>query len=284
MNVTLLTLGDNVVDRYLERGVLYPGGNAVNVAVHGRRCGAGAAYIGAVGTDLAGRTVLDALVAEGVDTSMLRVVEGPNASADVRVVDGNRVFDHGDPGVSRFVLTPADFAAVAAATVVHTGECSMVEDQLGDISAAAPRLSFDFSERPRAYIAEYAPLVDIAIRSLPFASVDEAVHEARRIQDLGPGLVAVTMGAGGAVALQGEHVVYAQAPATPVVDTLGAGDAFIGRLLAGLIGDMPLATLLGAATAYASSTCATFGAFGYETSLEGLTAPLNPIHKGVDLT
>ncbi|KRF23834.1 PfkB family carbohydrate kinase [Phycicoccus sp. Soil803] len=284
MNVTLLTLGDNVVDRYLEREVLYPGGNAVNVAVHGRRCGAGAAYIGAVGTDLAGRTVLDALVAEGVDTSMLRIVEGPNASADVRVVDGNRVFDHGDPGVSRFVLTPADFAAVAAATIVHTGECSMVEDQLADIAAAAPRLSFDFSERPHDYIAEHARLVDIAIRSLPFASVDEAVHEARRIQDLGPSLVAVTMGSGGAVALQGEQVVYAQAPATPVVDTLGAGDAFIGRLLTGLIANTPLTTLLGAATAYASSTCATFGAFGYETSLEGLTAPLNPIHKGVDLS
>ena len=284
MNVTLLTLGDNVVDRYLEREVLYPGGNAVNVAVHGRRCGAGAAYIGAVGTDLAGRTVLDALVAEGVDTSMLRIVEGPNASADVRVVDGNRVFDHGDPGVSRFVLTPADFAAVAAATIVHTGECSMVEDQLADIAAAAPRLSFDFSERPHDYIAEHARLVDIAIRSLPFASIDEAVHEARRIQDLGPSLVAVTMGSGGAVALQGEQVVYAQAPATPVVDTLGAGDAFIGRLLTGLIANTPLTTLLGAATAYASSTCATFGAFGYETSLEGLTAPLNPIHKGVDLS
>jgi len=284
MNVTLLTLGDNVVDRYLEREVLYPGGNAVNVAVHGRRCGAGAAYIGAVGTDLAGRTVLDALVAEGVDTSMLRIVEGPNASADVRVVDGNRVFDHGDPGVSRFVLTPADFAAVAAATIVHTGECSMVEDQLADIAAAAPRLSFDFSERPHDYIAEHARVVDIAIRSLPFASIDEAVHEARRIQDLGPSLVAVTMGSGGAVALQGEQVVYAQAPATPVVDTLGAGDAFIGRLLTGLIANTPLTTLLGAATAYASSTCATFGAFGYETSLEGLTAPLNPIHKGVELS
>lgn len=284
MNVTLLTVGDNVVDRYVERGVLYPGGNAVNVAVHGRRNGAGAAYIGAVGTDLAGRAVLDALVAEGVDTSMLRVVEGPNASADVRVVDGNRVFDHGDPGVSRFLLTPADFAAVAAATIVHTGECSMVEDQLADVSAAAPRLSFDFSERPHDYIAEYAPLVDIAIRSLPLATVDEAVHEARRIRALGPSLVAVTMGAGGAVALQGEQVVHAQAPATPVVDTLGAGDAFIGRLLTGLITDTPLTTLLGAATAYASSTCATFGAFGYETSLEGLTAPLNPIHKGVDLS
>ena len=284
MNVTLLTVGDNVVDRYLELGVLYPGGNAVNVAVHGRRCGAGAAYIGAVGTDVAGRAVLDALVAEGVDTSMLRVVEGPNAYADVRIVDGNRVFEHGDPGVSRFRLTPADFAAVAAATVVHTGECSMVEDQLADLSAAAPRLSFDFSERPDDYVAQYAPLVDIAIRSLPSSTVDDAVREARRIQALGPGLVAVTMGAGGAVALHGKQVVHAPAPATAVVDTLGAGDAFIGRLLGGLIAEAPLEALLGAATAYASSTCATFGAFGYETSLEGLTAPLNTIHKGVDLS
>ena len=284
MNVTLLTVGDNVVDRYPALGVLYPGGNAVNVAVHGRRCGAGTAYIGAVGTDIAGRTVLDALVAEGVDTSLLRVVEGPNAYADVRVVDGNRVFDHGDPGVSRFPLTPADFAAVAAATIVHTGECSMVEEQLADLSAAAPRLSFDFSERPEDYIAEYAPLVDIAIRSLPSASIDDAAAEARRIQAFGPGLVAVTMGAGGAVALHDEQLVHAPASPTAVVDTLGAGDAFIARLLTGLIGDEPLTAILGAATAYASSTCATLGAFGYETSLEGLTAPLNPIHKGVDLS
>ena len=284
MNVTLLTVGDNVVDRYLDLGVLYPGGNAVNVAVHSRRCGAGTAYIGAVGTDLAGRTVLDALVAEGVDTSLLRVVEGPNAYADVRVVDGNRVFEHADVGVSRLRLTPSDFAAVAAATLVHTGECSMVEEQLADLSAAAPRLSFDFSERPDEYVDEYAPLVDIAIRSLPSATVDDAVREARRISALGPGLVAVTMGAGGAVALQGEQVVHAPAPPTAVVDTLGAGDAFIARLLTGLIAEAPLSTLLGAATAYASSTCATFGAFGYETSLEGLTTPLNPSHKGVDLS
>ncbi len=284
MDLTLLTVGDNVVDRYLELGVLYPGGNAVNVAVHGRRCGLGTAYIGAVGTDVAGRAVLDALVAEGVDTSLLRVVEGPNAYADVRIVDGNRVFEHGDPGVSSFRLTPADFAAVAAATVVHTGECSMVEDQLVDLSSAARRLSFDFSERPDDYIAEYAPLVDIAVRSMPLATVDDAVGEARRIQALGPGLVAVTMGAGGAVALNGQQAVHAPAPATAVVDTLGAGDAFIARLLTGFMTDMPLDLLLGAATAYASNTCATFGAFGYETSLEGLTAPFNPIHKGVELS
>jgi fructoselysine 6-kinase len=284
MHVILLTVGDNVVDRYPDRGVLYPGGNTVNVAVHGRRCGVGTGYIGAVGTDFAGRTVLDALVAEGVDTSLLRVVDGPNARADVRVVDGNRVFGHGEVGVSRIRLAPADFAAAAAATLVHTGECSMLEDQLADLAAAAPRLSFDFSERPHDYVVEHAPLVDIAIRSLPSASVDDAVAEALRIQALGPGLVAVTMGAGGAVAVHGDQVVHSPAPATAVVDTLGAGDAFIARFLTGVIAEAPLATLLGDATAYASASCAAFGAFGYETPLDAPTATLNPIHKGVELS
>ena len=166
--------------------MLYPGGNAVNVLC----TGVAVAPVSRRATSRA-RAVLDALVAEGVDTSLL-VVEGPNAYADVRVV-GNRVFDHGDPGVSRFALTPADFAAVAAASIVHTGKCSMVEEQLADLSAAAPRLSFDFSERPDDYIAAYAPLVDIAIRSLPCATREDAAAEAHRIQALGPDLVAVTM-------------------------------------------------------------------------------------------
>jgi fructoselysine 6-kinase len=38
--VVLAGLGDNVVDRYVNEGMMYPGGNAVNVAVHARRSGA----------------------------------------------------------------------------------------------------------------------------------------------------------------------------------------------------------------------------------------------------
>lgn len=37
----LLGLGDNVMDAYLFRGELYPGGNAANVAVLAKRAGAG---------------------------------------------------------------------------------------------------------------------------------------------------------------------------------------------------------------------------------------------------
>jgi fructoselysine 6-kinase len=284
MNPTLLAVGDNVVDRYPDLGVGYPGGNAVNVAVHARRCGASTAYIGALGTDASGRSVLDALVAEGVDTSLVRVVDGPNAYAEVRVVDGNRVFTQGVVGVSRFRLGPADFAAVAAAAVVHTGECSMVEDQLSDLQDASSRLSFDFSERPADYVARYGPFVDIAIRSMPHGSPDLAVAAARELQALGPRTVAVTLGSRGAVVVDGDLAVHAPAPDVAVVDTLGAGDAFIARLLTGLIAGEPLDTLVGAATAYASESCTTFGAFGHETPLDLATSPLPPIHEGVDLS
>jgi fructoselysine 6-kinase len=284
MNPTLLAVGDNVVDRYPDLGFGYPGGNAVNVAVHARRCGTSAAYIGALGTDASGRTVLDALVAEGVDTSLVRVVDGPNAYAEVRVVDGNRVFTQGVVGVSRFTLRPADFAAAAAATVVHTGECSMVEEQLSDLKDASTRLSFDFSERPADYVARYAPFVDIAIRSMPHGSPEAAVAAARELQALGPRTVAVTLGSRGAVVVDGGLAMHAPAPDVSVVDTLGAGDAFIARLLTGLVAGEPLDTLVGAATAYASESCTTFGAFGHETPLDLATSPMPPIHKGVDLS
>lgn len=280
MSVSLIAVGDNVVDRYVDRGVMYPGGNAVNVAVHARRCGARSAYVGAVGTDAAGRAVLDALVTEGVDTSLVRVVDGANAYAVVRVVDGNRVFGHGDAGVSRIALTEADLAAVAAADIVHTGECSMVEDQLGDLALAAGRLSFDFSERPWAYVEKYGPHAQVAIRSRPGLTPEQAAAEARRLQDLGPSFVAVTLGEGGAVLLDGDALAYARPAPAPVVDTLGAGDAFIARLLIGLAAGEDLRQLAREATAYATSTCASFGAFGYETAIEATTTPLDPNQQG----
>ena len=280
VSASLVAVGDNVVYRYVDRGVMYPGGNAVNVAVHARRCGARSADVGAVGTDAAGRAVLDALVAEGVDTRLVRVVDGANAYAEVRVVEGNRVFGHGDPGVSRVTLTQADLAAVAAADITHTGECSMVEDQLADLALAARRLSFDFSERPWPYVEKYARHAQVAIRSCPGATPEEAAEEAKRLQELGPSFVAVTIGAEGAVLLDRGGLAYARPEPAPVVDTLGAGDAFIARLLLGVAAEEDLQHLAQEATAYATSTCASFGAFGYETAIEATSTPLDPNQQG----
>lgn len=264
----LLAVGDNVVDQYPDRGFFYPGGNAVNVAVHARRLGATSAYIGALGTDNAGEAVLEALRHEGVDTSRTRVVDGPNAHALVRLIDGNRVFAGGGLGVSVFELDADDLSYAKAFDIVHTGECSNIEAQLPELAAAAQQLSFDFSERDWDYIESIAPHVHVAVRSLPDSDRDQALQQATRLHALGPRTVAVTIGSGGAVVVHSGDVHYGHAPTGAVVDTLGAGDAFIARLLVGVIREEPVAELVSAATDYATKTCASFGAFGHPTALE----------------
>jgi fructoselysine 6-kinase len=268
MSARLLTVGDNVVDRYIDLGFMYPGGNAVNVAVHARRVGADAAYLGVLGTDTAGDAVRDALQAEDVDLGLVRVVDGPNASADITVVDGNRVFGVGRQGVSQVVLSPADLEAAGSYDIVHTGECSSLESQLGALRQAVPRLSFDFSERPWEYLEAYAPHATIAIASSPGGDRAEAAAKARAIRALGPDTVAVTLGAAGALLLLDDQLFQSPAGDVAVVDTLGAGDAFIARLLYGLMTGEPAQDLLSASTTYASVTCSSHGAFGYQTPLE----------------
>ena len=49
--IRILGLGDNVVDRFLDRGRMYPGGQAMNVAVYASMLGAESGYLGVFGTD-----------------------------------------------------------------------------------------------------------------------------------------------------------------------------------------------------------------------------------------
>jgi len=144
----------------------------------------------------------------------------------------------------------------------------MLEDDLERLAGAAHRLSFDFSERPWDYVAEHAPHVDVAILSA--ASTQAHPRElVSRVAALGPSVVAVTQGPAGATLWVQGRLLHSPAGPGPVVDTLGAGDAFIARLLVGLARAEEPAALLQAATSYASASCAEHGAFGHRAVLPG---------------
>lgn len=249
---------------------MYPGGNAVNVAVNVARLGEASSYIGAVGTDDAGALILSSLVAEGVDCSRLRVVEGPNARAWVQVVEGNRVFTGGELGVSRFEFASDDLGWIGGADIVHTGDCSGLESQLPTLSALPPLLSFDFSNQPWSYVEQIAPLVDIAVVSIEGSPELGPERLAREVAHCGPKYVAVTRGSEGAFVLTPRGTASATAPRINTVDTLGAGDAFIARFLIGIARAETAAQMAEAATTYASGTCLSYGAFGYQAPMSGI--------------
>jgi len=257
-------VGDNVVDRYFNQRLMFPGGNAVNFAVHARRSGAHAAYLGVIGTDADGDLVRSSLQAEGVELTRLRVKDGPNAFATVHMDDDgrNRVWGLCEKGVSLFRLDHADLDYLAGFDLVHTGETSRLDDQLPEIRERVA-VSFDFSDRDLEYARRVLPHLKVAAFSRGNAGEDEVKRVLDASLSAGVELVTVTHGSRGATVCHKGEVLFAPAVPVDAVDTLGAGDAFVGRLACRVLAGLPLAEAAADAAQYSALICGTRGAFGH---------------------
>jgi len=264
----IVAFGDNVVDCYQDQGLMYPGGNALNLAVFSRRFGASSAYLGAVGDDAAGRHIRDALQAEGVETDGLRREDGATAFCLIGLEEGERVFLGADLGVSIIEPSEGDLEAIASADAVHTGRSSHIEHRLPDF-AARTKLSYDFAVvRDAERITRLAPNLFLAAFSAGDLPLPEAEALARLAHEAGARWVVVTRGADGALLLGEGGVFHAPSAKAEIVDTLGAGDTFIARTLYGLLTDEAPDVLLAAAAREAARTCTHAGGFGHPAPMQ----------------
>lgn len=283
----VLGLGDNVVDRYLNTGRMYPGGNALNFAVYAKMLGAEAAFLGTFGTDVAGRHVRTTLEALSVSTTLCRVVEGENGYADVRVVDGNREFVFSNKGgvarESPFMPASTDLDYLDTFELVHTSCYSHLNGHLATLKTASRLISYDFSYRWQVdkLIEPVAPQVDFAALSAGDVGRERAVAVLRETVAHGCGLALATLGPEGALAYNGKDFVAVSPKPTEVVDTLGAGDAFITATLLSLLaagwkrGGRPSAETIRAAmemgSEFAAEICRVDGAFGHSAAIPAET-------------
>ena len=269
MTIRICAVGDLGVDRYPDRGTAFPGGSAANVAVHARRRGARAGYVGIVGDDAEGGHILAAMRAEEVDVSRVRRTPGPNSRTDVAHDEqGNRVFTAYRPPGARLELDADDLAYLTGATWVHTGHSSFTDPQLPAMSGVAP-VAYDFSYQELAIAAPHLPYVTAAAFSRAEASVAECRELIDAVAAAGPRIVAVTRGAAGSVVRKGADLVVQPAVAVRPVDTLGAGDAYLAALLYADAAGLPLAEAAAEAAAYASVVCGHLGAFGHPVPVGG---------------
>lgn len=265
----IIGIGDNTVDLYVDKGLQFPGGNAVNVAVLAHRLGLAASYLGCIGSDARGRLMLDSLRAEGLDTSRCRLIDGANSWSRIRHEGNDRVFDGSNPGIrDNYNLDVSDDAYLARHDLAHSSIYSGLESELPRIRAATGRLSFDYSSEWSAdYIAATAPAIDIAIASYPEVGEAECRRLASEIAGHGPQLVVITRGGLGALAYhQGRQ--YSQGiVAAEVVDTLGAGDGFIAGFLAHWLRSHDIPASLQQGAEMAAHCCTYQGGFGHGTAL-----------------
>jgi ribokinase len=238
------------------------GGAGANVAVHLARLGVPVVLAGCIGDDPAGAALAAELVAAGVRPA-LRTVEGVPTGTIVSLVEpGGQRSMLADRGANLH-LRPADVPQPGAGGHLHLSGYTLLDPGpraagLAALEAAVTAgctVSVDpASAGPLTRYGVDRWLTDTAAATLLMPNADEAclltgctdIEAAAAALARRHRIVAVSLGADGALWASGEDVVHRPAHPADVVDTTGAGDAFAAGLLAswlGTTGGSPAAVL-----------------------------------------
>lgn len=269
----IIGIGDSVVDIYQDRNEMFPGGNALNVAVLAKQSGAeSAAYIGIVGTDIEGDHILDSLSKNLVDASHVRRAVGDSGKAFVDLnKEGDRIFVKSNKGgvqaKLKLNLTVDDYEYIKSNDVVHTSLYSHLDEELPLLKQYLP-VSYDFSNHFSVELLErVCPHIQFAFISGSDLTEVELEELFLKIHGLGTPFIIITRGSKGVVMSHNNKRYEQGIVEANVIDTLGAGDSFIAGFLTHHFNGLTIEESLKAAAQIAARTCEVNGAFGHGKQL-----------------
>jgi fructokinase len=250
--VPVLVVGESILDVVVDGDGSrkpVPGGSPMNVAVGLGRLGNDVRLITSLGSDDAGDLIRKHLSASGVALH-------PNSPTTARTSTATATIGGDGAADYDFAIDWAlpETHLTASASIVHTGSiaaicepgATRVRRLLTDLRPAAlvtfdpnirPALAGDHQKRV-SDIEDFFALADVVKLSdedagwlYPGLNGDDVIEH---ILSFGPAMVGLTLGAHGAVLATKGHRTIQQAMAPHIVDTVGAGDAFMAGLIHGL--------------------------------------------------
>jgi len=283
-SLEVITMGRVGVDMYPEQiGVTLAevrtfakslGGSATNVAVAAARLGRRAAVITKVGSDAFGDYVRRALTGFGVDTRWVSTdptLRTPIVFCEIHPPDRFPLLFYRQPKAPDMNLVTADLdtAAIAAAPLFWTTGTGLSDEpsRTATLAALDARKGrditvHDLDHRPmfwrsgedaRRWAGEALRRATVVVGNSDEAEMATGLRDPRTaaaaLLEMGPRLAIVKRGGEGAYARTARDEVSVPAVEIPVLNGLGAGDAFGGALCHGLLAGWPLARTLGVANA-----------------------------------
>jgi len=257
------------IDEKVEiiNNLIQGGGPAATAIVAAARLGARTAFIGAVGDDNRGSTIIDGLKQENVNTKYIQIKkakESPGAYCWIEKEHGKRSI-----AWTKGTSLPMDASEINPEFISslkllhldgHNTEAAIVAAKIAKkngviVSIDAGSLLPD--------IDKLIKLSDICIASENFAreytGKEDIQEAAKKIFDEGPVIAAITSGDKGVYAVSKEGNIKKDAFNVPVVDTTGAGDVFHGAFAYAYIQGWGLDRVLSFASATSAIKCSKFG-------------------------
>jgi fructokinase len=248
--------GESLVDLIARTDELHavPGGGPYNVARTVARLGQSCAYLGALSTDRFGVRLRKALREDGVDDTWAPLTDDPTTLAVAQIGEGGAAtYSFYVERTSAADLSSVQALAVLAAmpTVLYVGTLGLVlEPAAGSyetlVEAAAPDVlvAVDPNCRPavvrdpQAYrerlarVLARADVVKVSTEDLDYLCPElDHLAGAQQLADLGPSVVLLTDGGRDVTVVGQDWRRVVPVPAVSVVDTVGAGDSFLGGVL-----------------------------------------------------
>src|SRR5260370_9361878 len=265
--VQLVTLGEAMLRLSVRAGDrledapafdVHVAGSEANVAFAAARVGLRSAWISALPSNPLGRRVVATLAAGGVDTSLVRWVEGGrlglyfveigavprpisvvyDRAASTMALANAEAFDWNTAANTKFLCVSGITLALSSSSR-EIGRRAMQE-----VRRSGGMVALDVNYRQRLWVSEeaaaavraVAPFVDVLIctaedaRDL-FGAAGTPEAMLAQLQDLlGVETVVLTLGADGAIASRSEVTVRRGGFAVDTVDRVGAGDSFVPGL------------------------------------------------------
>jgi fructokinase len=233
-----------------------PGGAPANLLSAASKLGARTAFIGKVGDDLFGRFLAKTLKDNNIDTRGLRSSQTVNTTLAFVHLDshGDRSFSfYRNPGADMMLEEKdLDHEMIKASKVFHFGTLSMTDEPARSATIKALEIarqngaliSFDPNLRPPLWKSleeakkqmikglEFADILKLSGEELEFLTGEKDVEKGvEYLGKYGIKLIIVTLGPLGVFYRIGDMTGRLPTYDVKVVDTTGAGDAFLGGAL-----------------------------------------------------
>ncbi len=250
------------VERWVDTIELVIGASSVIFACGAARLGLRVAMAGVVGDDALGRFMLAAMAEHDLETTAVRVDPAVPTGASVILSDGrDRAILTAAGTIPRLRVADVPPGLVARARHLHAGSVYLLDDARPDLPdlfrrarAGGATTSADTNWDPRgawdggirAILAETDVFLPNAAEATRIAGLADPEDAARALLAIGPRVVAVKLGAEGALAVTADGGAC-RVPAVPVapLDTTGAGNSFDAGFLAAWLAGRPLEACLG---------------------------------------
>ena len=262
---------------------IHAGGVTANMLTQVARLGTTTGWLGLIGDDENGRIIQKAFTEDGMDLSGVEVVRGERSALTWIPVNpgGERciyMFPNVTGKLSVLHVKNRFSAHIRGAKHFHTEASQLpivpLKEAMKVAKEANVRIFFDMDVTPRFFaqmnlgrqeeLCDALRLVDVLKPCKAAAREMTGVTDYNRMADqllkLGPKIVAITQGEDGCLIASKEKRVQVPAFRVNVVDTTGAGDAFMGGLSYGLLQNWDLERVGVFANACAALCCTKVGA------------------------